>query len=223
MPLAQIDGSSEVPMTASRFFLPVLAAAVLATMGSSANAQDMTACGSLENAYGPFDYRDPVARRDNLPIVERHHFTTDVELLKAGSTGYVATDLDYTLRAFPNHHRALNSMSKLALSGGSMAGANYPAECYFDRAIRWRPDDETVRMIYGNYLAKRGKTEAAVLEYQRALEIAPNSPEVHYNLGLVYVQAGDFAKAREHAKVAYAGGYPLPGLRNKLRRAGYPL
>jgi tetratricopeptide (TPR) repeat protein len=177
-------------------------------------------CGSLQNAYGPFDYRDPVARAENLPIVELNHFTPDVENLVKGKTGYIAGDLDYTLRAFPNHHRALNSMARLALRVGNPQGALLPVTCYFERAVAWRPDDPVVRMIYGNYLSKTGHRREALANYLEAQRIAPDDPEVNYNLGLMYVSIGEIEKARACAKVAYDGGYPLPGLRNML--AKYP-
>lgn len=47
-----------------------------------------------------------------------------------------------------------------------------------------------------------------------------NSAEIHYNLGLILLKLSQPQLAVEHAKKAYAGGYPLPGLRNKLQRAG---
>jgi tetratricopeptide (TPR) repeat protein len=49
------------------------------------------------------------------------------------------------------------------------------------------------------------------------------SPEIHYFLGLVLVDLKDYERAREHAARAYELGYPLPGLRDKLARAGHPL
>jgi tetratricopeptide (TPR) repeat protein len=49
------------------------------------------------------------------------------------------------------------------------------------------------------------------------------SAEINYFLGLVLVDLKDYAAAREYARKAYTLGYPLPGLRDKLARAGYPL
>ncbi len=184
-------------------------------------AQVVAGCGSLQNAFGPFDYRDPVARGEPLHLVETAHFTPQVEALVKGNAGYLTGDLDYTLRAFPNHHRALNSVARYALRGGTdWRNPQIPsADCYFERAIAFRPDDQTVRMIYANYLARRKKSEEARRQYGEALKLAPNDPEVNYNAGLFFVDQGDLARAKVHAEVAYAGGYPLPGLRNKIAAA----
>jgi len=37
----------------------------------------------------------------------------------------------------------------------------------------------------------------------------------------VLVDLGRYEQALEHARQAYAFGYPLPGLRNRLARQGY--
>ena len=50
--------------------------------------------------------------------------------------------------------------------------------------------------------------------------LAPNSSEAHYNIGLMYTEMEEYPLAREHAQKAYSLGFPLPGLRSKLQRAG---
>ena len=44
------------------------------------------------------------------------------------------------------------------------------------------------------------------------------SAEVQYNLGLINFELGDTAAARANARTAYRLGYPLPGLKNMLRK-----
>lgn len=184
-------------------------------------AQDINGCGSLENAYGPYDYNDAEHKRDNLPVVEAFHFTPSVENLTAGRSDTVIGDLDYTLRAFPNHHRALYAMARYQLEHPVMLGSRYRTiDCYFDRAMRWRPQDGNVRMIYGIYLRKKGDMDGALRRYKQALVLEPDSAEVHYNLGLLYLDIDQIELARQHAEKAYALGYPLQGLRNQLFRRG---
>jgi tetratricopeptide (TPR) repeat protein len=191
-----------------------------ATWSGSVLAQYVPGCGSLSNPYGPYDYNDPVARQQNLPVVERHHFNANVQSLRSGQTGSLAHDLGYTLRAFPNHHAALDSASRYELKGGRMSDQDIKgAECFFKRAIAFRPDDETVRMLYANHLVKRKKNVEAREQYFKALELAPESAEVNYNAGLFFLAEGDVVRAKELATIAYQHGYPLPGLRNKIAAA----
>lgn len=178
-------------------------------------------CGTLSNPYGPYDYNNAYDRIHKLPIVEKFHFTRSVRMLEHGSSGSLPGDLDYTLRAFPNHPYALYAMARWQLQHGDRAGPNYyTAECYFKRAIKFRPKDGVVWMIYGIFLQRKGELEAALQKYLHAKKLIPKSPELDYNLGLLYVKLKKFAKARQFAELAYKGGYPLPGLRDKLKAAG---
>lgn len=178
-------------------------------------------CGELANHYGPYDYTNPEHFRTKLGIVQGAHFTPDVEALIRGVTGDIENDIDYTLRTFPNHHRALYSVAKLQLRSGYRRIGHYlTADCYFDRAMRFKPDDGIVRMIYGIYLHKKGRYEDALQRYKEALDLAPEEVELHYNIGLVYADLKRFKDAVPHAQKAYEAGYPLPGLRQRLKNAG---
>lgn len=207
-----------------KFPMHVLAGVAVAWM-VVAPALAFEECGELEMPgtssaqYGPFDYRTD---KSKLPIVERFHFTPDVENLKRGLSGDIEGDLAYTLGRFPNHHRALYAMErflerrKVEKTRSSVWSAN----CWYDRAVRWRTDDGVVRVLYGNFLAKRGKREEALLQLEKAGELVGGSVTLNYNLGLAYVEIKEYDKALQYAHVAYGLGFPLPGLRNRLERAG---
>jgi tetratricopeptide (TPR) repeat protein len=204
-----------------------VATSIVLLASSTAYGQGLMQCGKLDNAYGPFDYTNQQHFSERLPVVENAHFTPEVETFvghdKCGGNGcMVANDIDYTLRAFPNHHRALLAMSRYHLRGldETKRPMRYTPECYFDRALRFKSTDSTVHMIYGYYLSKSGKPQEALQRYARALELSPDSAEAHYNVGLLYTDRKEYAQAREHAKRAYELGFPLPGLRRKLERAG---
>ena len=189
-------------------------------MGQS--SLDALGCGSLQKqpgGYGPHDYR---VAKDKLPTVEQHHFDAGVETLTKQKTGLFGGDIDYTLRAFPNHHRALMAMVKLGLreKSSQARGARYTVECYLLRAETYQPDDGMVRMIYGLYYLKHGRPGDAVKKLEEARKIAGDDANVHYNLGLAYADLKKYDKALESAHIAYAKGFPLPGLKNRLRRAG---
>jgi Tfp pilus assembly protein PilF len=194
----------------------LFAGAIATAAAGSAQSQ----CGPLTNSYGPFDYR---TSKEQLVVVEQFHFTPDVELLRQGSTGSVGGDLDYVLRASPNHHRALMSMVNLALKTKSerpTGPGKYTVDCYFDRALRFAKDDGVVRIVYGIYLYRTGKKVEAKRVLEEARQFADDNPNLYYNLGFVYLDLGDKAKALESAHKAYRLGAQLPGLRKKLEAAG---
>ena len=198
----------------------MLVAGALGATSLQASAEEFSRCGQLANAFGPFDYR--TASASDRYLVEGAHFTSDVANLRRGATGTIAADIDYTLRAFPNHPRALLAMSTLGqrTKSAKPPGAKWSVECYFDRAIRWRPDDPMVRLVFGIHLARIGqKNEArAQLELAEASEI--NEGGFRYNLGLAFLDIGDADRALAQAWRAYALGYDLPGLRDRLKKIG---
>jgi tetratricopeptide (TPR) repeat protein len=89
--------------------------------------------------------------------------------------------------------------------------------CYFDRAIRFAPDDGMVRMILGMYLFKSGNKDEALKQLKQAEKLEANNANLHYNLGLLYFDLKDYDESLAHAKKAYALGFNLPGLRSKLQ------
>jgi tetratricopeptide (TPR) repeat protein len=196
-----------------------LALTTLVAVSGASRAADN--CGSLENSFGPFDYR--TAPEPQRKVVEDYHFNADVETLKAGMTSaYIGHDIDYTLRVFPNHVRALWAMARLAAREkvDQPKGARYTIDCYFDRAIRFRPGDAQVRVVYGLHLVSAQNRTAAVAQLERAIELDSEDATVQYNAGLAFFDLQDFDRALSQAHRAYRLGFPLPGLRDKLRRIG---
>lgn len=236
-------GATVIRSIARNAFSCLLIIGLTLSVAGRAEAQEVPGCGSLANSYGPFDYRDPIARSKHLRIVEAFHFTPDVAMLIHGSTGTSITkDLDYTLRAFPNHYLALQSVERYALNGGKMDVR--PAECYFKRAVAFRPDDAGARIIYGNYLFQCTKLTNGLLrerlqcagytdpgymdlrvlksarqQYEMALKLAPMSAEVNYDAALFYMGLNELDTAKRLAAVAYGAGYPLTGLKKDLQAA----
>ncbi|MDD3674126.1 tetratricopeptide repeat protein [Thauera propionica] len=197
-----------------------IVSATLSMSSVPAFAQDMSACGSLQNHFGPYDYR---SNADKHAIVERFHFNQDVENLRRGMTARTAAgDISYVLKVFPNHPRALDAMARQSQreKRATPRGSTYSIDCWFERGMRFQPDDPIVKMLYGIHLLRVGKNEQAV----KYLELAKNTGEpngnVLYNLGLAYVKLGRFEQALENAHAAYGLGFPLEGLRNQLIRAG---
>lgn len=182
-------------------------------------AQQVSICGSLNNAYGPYDYRKD---RDKLPIVDDHHFNSDVERLVKGASGYLGGDIDYVLRAFPNHHRALVAMMRLGEKEKTSKpqGANHTVECYFERAARFAPNDTVARALFATFLAKSGRREDAMLQLDHATRHAVDNPFAHYNIGLVYLEMKEYDKALVQAHRAIELGFPKTELANALKQAG---
>lgn len=211
--------------TAVGRFRPLLiraaAPAALLLWQSLACAQaNLAGCGSLENHYGPFDYR--TERHGKLKIVEQYHFTPNVESLIAGNSGSLGGELSYTLATSPNHHRALMAMVRLGekLKSPQPTGAKYSVECFFERALRFRSDDSTVKLIYATFLIKNGREADAIKQLEVAAAAAGDNAFTQYNVGMIYFDIKRYDRALAQAHRAYGLGFEMPELRNQLQSVG---
>ncbi len=181
-------------------------------------------CAGPGIPYGPYDYLQRARLPAELEIVEYNHFTPEVENLERGLTSSVIDDLNYTLMAWPNHHRALNSVLKYRLQRfphwPEDSGAP-PAECYLQRAIKFSPNDAKPYMMYGLLLQKSKQYTKALSVYRTANRLLPNDVITQYNLGLMLVELKKYKEARQLAEKVYSVGFPLPGLKKKLILAGH--
>lgn len=176
-------------------------------------------CGSLASSYGPYDYRTD---QDKLPIVDGAHFPPIVEALIRGNRGPLGADLDYTLRTFPNHHRALVAVMRYGQKTKSPQPRDLPrpVECYFERALRFREDDSIARMIYAQFLHANARKEDAKQQLEAAAHHADGNGFTHNNIGLIYFDMKEYQKALAHARKATELGFDPAALREQLRSVG---
>jgi tetratricopeptide (TPR) repeat protein len=185
-------------------------------MAALAQAQAQV-CGTLENHYGPYDYR---TQRNKLLVVEKYHFTPSVEALSRGaSSTKLAGDISYLMQTSPNHHRGLVAVMRLSEKEKSPHPKNlrYSVECYFDRAIRFQNDDTTVRMLYAQYLHKQNRTPEAVAQLQIATNLAKDNGFTNYNIGMVYFEIGKYDQALVQAHKAKSLGFNETELMQQLK------
>lgn len=206
-----------------RLSLRLSAALALAlAMPAGAQTPGAAACGGLDNgSNGPFDYRNE--RRDLLAHAEASHFTSGVETLVRGkSTVYVGGDIHFVLMSFPNHPRALMAMMRLGKKQKSPVpqGASYSVECYFERALRFRPNDNVVRMIFATFLSTNARTSEALQQLDNVAAKAGENAFTHYNAGILYFEMKQYDKALAQAHAAMALDFPRTELREQLKSVG---
>lgn len=209
--------------------LAVMALLFIAT--AHAIAQQLPpGCGVLrmEGRFGPYDYRPEGYIQENtyrshkalLFIVENAHFTPEVESLIRGKTSAApGHDISYTLHSFPNHHRALIAMTNLSERERSLkpSGSSYPVECWFSRAIAFKPDDTVIRLIYANFLVKAKRNDEAEQQLNVANGQAGDNAFTYNNIGLIYFDMKDYDKALVNAHKAIALGLRTPSLPDLLK------
>lgn len=185
--------------------------------------QPSAGCGDFnyeKTAIGPLDYR--VTPPDEIEFIEVRHFPSHVERLVRGEKGTIGGDIAYTLRAIPNHPRALRSAAEWQRRNQGLLPPDmqFTIACWFDRAIAYRPEDAQVRIVYASELLKSKQNNAAREQVVKAEQLANNNPQIRYNVGLLYFDLKEYDKSMANARIAYDQGFNLPGLKDKLTKAG---
>ena len=202
---------------------------------------DENDCGSLDSSgrgnIGPWDYHDPSSRvptgedpMGRIKRVENVHFKPKWEFIDPKEPSEeIGNQTIYTLLVFPNHPRALWTLSRLEKQRGPLKNYSYQnsiwvprltADCFFDRAFRFRQDQAITWMLYGMHLHSRGNLKDSKGAYGKAEELGEDSTPFHYNYGLLLADAREIDAAEAHARIAYARGYPLKGLKDRLKKLG---
>lgn len=193
---------------------------LLGTAGGFAHAQVEPFCGQLANGYGPFDYRKE--RGKALGIVDAYHFNSDVRNLRRGQSGSLGGDLDYILRASPNHHAALATISEWGVRLKTKEPPTLPRsiDCYFERASRFQPDDHLVRLLYASFLQRMNLKAEALATLEPLEKLDDLQAFTHQNIGLLLLDLGEPERALVHAWKSQELGWARPGLKERLEKAG---
>lgn len=203
------------------------------------------AYASKYGQYGPFDYYDPP--KHSIQLVERAHLGPKTELLaEEGRWCRYFSDLDYTLRAFPNHPKGLVKMSqflehhaacnrKPSKKKKSKSVADIYAELeegawrertpeyYFDRAIKYRSQYAETHILYGRYLFRKHKLEKSEKEFLVAANLintASQKATTNYYMSLINLEKGDCKMAKQFAGKSYKSGYDILDLKEKIEKSG---
>lgn len=163
--------------------------------------------------YGePFNFYEPAPSK-LLENVEKYHLNQGIDKVRQGKYEYAWSEFAFMLHYFPNHPKALELIGDLSIQMETPDQARR----YFETAVRLYPNQAETHALFGVFLHRLGQYQQAIESYQRAIALNDKVIDYHYNLGLAYFAQKDYQNALEQATIAYNKGYPLPGLKDKLK------
>jgi tetratricopeptide (TPR) repeat protein len=96
-------------------------------------------------------------------------------------------------------------------------GDKHEAHDVLNEAIRLYPQQPSPYLAKAIILKGEGKTKEALKLLEGGNDrLEGRSSEIHYHLGLLYLEVGDLDLAIKHSDEAYKRGYPLMGLKKKI-------
>lgn len=184
-------------------------------------------CETIRFKDGFISYNDPT-KAWNIKDTNDNHCDRNVRNLTGNARHNkprgLMIDINWTLFRIPNHYECMSALVRYQTKKGYPffpEERQFPrAECYIQGAINIWPNDPKLWFMLGYYYQRAHRPEDSIKAYAKVLDLSPSYLDAHYNLGLLYTEAQDYQKALEHARIAYDKGYPLPGLKHKLERAG---
>lgn len=133
----------------------------------------------------------------------------------------VVGEVDFSIRYVPESHiiHAEHIMTKAQAIWH--LGKYDSANNLLERETALHDTYAPIYSVRAVLLRDQGKLDEAIeLLYHATEKKQVKSAELHYFLGLFLVENKSYDKALEQAHQAYSLGYPLPGLKNKLKRLG---
>jgi tetratricopeptide (TPR) repeat protein len=153
-----------------------------------------------------------------VSTVEAYHLGPCEKRLSERDYPRTLSECGFILRIFPNHPTAL------LLTADACSQWKSPKcmlEDVFANAIAINPKAAETFVVQGIYRTRTKQYDQAIQSFKYALELQPNMMNAHYNIALAYLEAQQFDLANQHAQKAYNLGATLPGLRERLTKAGY--
>jgi tetratricopeptide (TPR) repeat protein len=170
---------------------------------------------------GNRDYYRANETRDDaqtLRTAEQYHMEPGIVRMNSRDYPGAYGDFAFILGFFPNHPRALAMISELC--DLKWKSPRCEVDEWFQKAIDRNPKAAQTYLVLGLHLHRLNRLQEAVGSYQKALSLNPSSANAHYNLGLAYYDLKQFELSNQQAQLSYALGVRLPGLRDKLTKAG---
>ena len=118
----------------------------------------------------------------------------------------------------PHAAMAANNLAWMYAEGGT----NLETAMQLARAAKAaRPDSPEINDTLGWVAYKKGLHQAAVPALEQAVTLAPDRAAYHYHLGMAYLKANDWTRARASLQRALALGTDFPGAGGGAAGAGF--
>jgi len=86
----------------------------------------------------------------------------------------------------------------LAMTARKQVSYWHDSESLWNHTLACTDDNYTAYYGLGIALDKKGSLDEAIADYEKALEISPNFPEVHHDIGIAFARKGELDKAIAH-------------------------
>lgn len=196
-----------LPSAQSRSAL-FIGAALAIIAGAAAGAVDVNRANDYYAAKGS----------NAVAVVELYHLGPCKKRFAERQYPRALAECGFILKIFPNHPTALLLTAQICERWKS---PKCMLDDVFERAVSINPKAPGTFVVQGIHLYGTNQYAKAIQSFKYALDLDPDEMNAHYNMALTFLETKQFDLANAHAQRAYALGAALPGLRDRLTKAGY--
>jgi tetratricopeptide (TPR) repeat protein len=121
-------------------------------------------------------------------------------LFQDGRSAEAVAEYERALAADPNHVKSHNNLALALVELGRLD----EAAAHFETSLRLEPKPEIYSDL-GFVKARQGKSEEALADYRKALELDPHCASAHLNLAAAFAQDGALDDAESHYRQSLLG------------------
>ena len=139
-----------------------------------------------------------------LSTVEAYHLTSSFpDLYKAKEYGYAIGDMQFILRYFPNHPKALLLLCHVA----RLLKRPFLPIPYFNKAISLYPQYAITHIQYGEYLIRVDQIDIGIQQLNIGIRLDPKSGIAHALLAEAYNKKGNTELSKQEMQKARDLGF----------------
>ena len=165
-------------------------------MLSFAEAKSMHERGNIQEAIQAYDMLLNSNFGNNEVL-----FYYGTALFQQGKTGLAATVLKQVIQSVPNMQSAYQNLGNCF----KMEQKKDEAEDVYRMGLKLGPEAELYAALGGLYI-NRHQPLVALENYKKALEIDPRNDLIRFNMGLAYLELGDWDKGLEYYELGFKAG-----------------
>lgn len=187
-----------------RWILKVVGLCFMAAQALCLPARAQETIGG-EKLYNDYFAKD----RDNglLAMVEKYHLNPETstfwKLFRGKEYGYAIKDMEFILRYYSNHPKALSLLCSLS---GLLKQNAHPIG-FFQKAISQYPQHALTHAQFGSYLATINQIQPGIDQLREAIKLDPKLAIAHAWLAEALLKDGKRDLAKESLKTARQLGF----------------